>query len=594
MRRIAVAAALLALCASASACRGRPRSWDLPLDTSPVRDGEALLEFDLGGGAPEKSSGGLFSLPAHDTFDVLVATIHQAQKRKEIKGLFLSFGAAGIGWARAHELGESIVALKKSTGVKVRCHADAWDNTSYAAAARACDVISMSPGGEVEMTGPAASIPYARELLEDKLHAQVDILQVGKFKGAAEPLTRDGPSDEYKQSIERALGAISQSNHDALEARNVASLIGTGPWAGNEAIDKKLVDVLEDKRAARESAKKDAGGVPVEVVFGDEDDRGGKPGLLDLLRIFAQHGTDAVNKPNVRLLRLEGEISLGDGGGGLLGGSSGIVSRKLVDQLHRLAVDTNVKAVVLRIDSPGGSALGSDLVWLAVKELRDKKPVIVSVGEMAASGGYYIASAANSIYAEPESIVGSVGVVGGKIAFGGTLAMVGVHTASFGDKRAAQLGSISEPWDEDTKARLQGSMETIYALFLDRVSKGRGQPKEKFENAVEGRVFGGAQARDLGLVDEVGGLSDALAAAKKAGGLPDDAPIVTDEAQGIADLIDGSDEALARRLGGDDLVPLPADASSELSALREWALSFVKVSKGSGVAAMLPAPLILR
>jgi protease-4 len=128
-------------------------------------------------------------------------------------------------------------------------------------------------------------------------------------------------------------------------------------------------------------------------------------------------------------------------------------------------------------------------------------------------------------------------------------------------------------------------METIYALFLDRISAGRGQPKEKFDNAVQGRVFGGAQAQDLGLVDEVGGLSDALAAAKKAGGLSDDAPIVTDEAQGIVDLLDGDDEAL---------VPLPADAPSELTALREWALSFVRVSKGCGVAAMLPAPLILR
>jgi protease-4 len=603
MRRPAVAALLsLASFASLAAlasvamigCRGRPRSWDLPLDTSPSSDGAFLLEFDLGSGVPERSSGGLFSLPSRDTFDVLVAALHQAQKRKEIKGVFLSFGVAPIGWARAHELGDSLVALKKQFGIKMSCHADAWDNTSYAAAVRACDVISMSPGGEVEMTGPAASIPYARELLEDKLHAQVDILQVGRFKGAAEPLTRDGPSDEYKESIERALGAISKSNHDALEARGVDALIGTGPWAGNEAIDKKLVDVLMDKKAAREAAKKDAGGVPIDVVFGSEDDRGGRPGLLDLLRIFAQHGTEAVNKPNVRLLRLEGEISLGGDGGGLFGGSSGIVSRKLVDQLHRLTNDANVKAVVLRIDSPGGSALGSDLVWLAVKELRDKKPVIVSVGEMAASGGYYIASAANTIYAEPESIVGSVGVVGGKIAFGGTLAMIGVHTASFGDKRAAQLGSLTEPWDDETKARLQGSMETIYRLFLDRVSTGRGQPKEKFENAVEGRVFGGQQAQELGLVDEVGGLSDALAAAKKAGGLSDDAPIVTDEAQGIVDLLDGDDDASAPRIGSDVLAPLPADASSELTALRDWARSFVRVSQGSGVAAMMPAPLILR
>lgn len=566
-------------------CRGRPRSWDLPVDSDRTRDGATVIEFDLSGGAPEKSSGGLFSIPSRDTFDVLVAVMHQAQKRKELRGVFVSFGTADIGWARSHEFGEGLAALRKN-GVRVLCHADAWDKTTYAAAARGCDTIAMSPGGEVEMTGPAASIPYARELLEDKLHAQVDILQVGKFKGAAEPLTRDGPSDEYKQSIERALGAIAQSNRDALAARGVEEWIGTGPYAGREALDKKLVDELVDRKQARDEAKKDAGGAPVEVVFGSEGDRGSKPGLLDLLRLFATRGTEAVNKPHVRLLRLEGEISLGSDGGGLFGGSSGIVARKLVEQSRKLATDGSVRAVVLRIDSPGGSALGSDLAWLAVKELRGKKPVIVSVGEMAASGGYYIATAGGTIYAEPESIVGSVGVVGGKIAFGGTLALAGIHTASFGDKRAAQLGSLSEPWDDETKARLRGSMEEIYRLFLDRVSDGRGKPKEAFMNAVEGRVFGGAQAKELGLVDEVGGLSEALAAAKKEAGLPDDAPIVTDDTGGITELLDGNED--------DALIPLPVDAPNELTVLRRWALEFVRVSEGTGVAAVLPAPFLLR
>ena len=584
-----VAGALVA--ASASGCRGRPRSWDVPIDTDRARDsGAAVLEIDLTSGAPEKTAGGLLSLPSRHTFDVLVAALGQAEGRKEVKGVFVAFGTSGLGWARAHELGEGLARLKKK-GISVLCHADAWDDTTYAAAARGCDTIAMSPAGEVEATGPASAIPYARELLVDKLHAQVDILQVGKFKGAAEPLTLDGPSDEYRTSIERALSAIASANKEALAIRGVDALVGTGPYMGQETIDKKLVDLLVDRKGAREEAKKRAQGVPVEVIYGPGGGGGApKLGLLDFFRLFTTGGDEASARPHVRLVRLHGEISLGSEGG-LLGGPAGIVSRKLVDDMHALAKDDNVKAVVLRIDSPGGSALGSDLVWIAVKELRDKKPVIVSVGEMAASGGYYIASAGTKIFAEPESIVGSIGVVGGKISFRGSLALVGVHTASFGDPRKAQLSSITEPWDDATRARLQESMTRIYGLFLDRISEGRGQPKEHYSEAVEGRVFGGAQAKDLGLVDELGGLGEAIAEAKRAGKLDEGAAVVTDAPDSLLGALTGDDElhALTTAIG-----PIPEALAPELWALRSWVLGFVRATGGGGIAAMLPTPLIIR
>ena len=248
MKRLSILALSLAV---ALGCRGRPRSWDVPLDTErPRAGGAAVLEFDLGAGAPETAKGGVLQIPSRHTFDNLVAALHQASKRKELKGVFVSFGAAPLGWARAHELGDALVAIREQK-IPVLCHADAWDNGTYAAAARGCETIAMSPGGEVEATGPAATVPYARELLVDKLKAKVDILQVGKFKGAAEPLTRDGPSEEYKVSIEGALGAITASYRDAMSKRGVADLVGTGPWAGNEAVTRKLVDLLVDRRGER-------------------------------------------------------------------------------------------------------------------------------------------------------------------------------------------------------------------------------------------------------------------------------------------------------------------------------------------------------
>ena len=588
MKRSGAVVALLAAAAISVGCRGRPRSWDAPVEGA---EGDVrapiVAELDLTSGAPEKSAGGLLSMPSKYTFDALVASLHKMAGRKEIKGVLVSFGSASLGWARAREVGTALSKLRER-GVSVLCHADAWDNTTYAAAVRGCDTIAMSPGGEVELTGPAAVIPYMHELLVTQLHAQVDMLQIGKFKGAEEPLTRDGPSDEFRASLENALSAITSSYREGLAIRGVAALAGTGPYMGQETIDQKLVDLLVDLKGARDEAKKRAGGVPVAVVFGPHE-KTQSTGLFDLLRSLSQQGSESSSRPHVSLVRLNGEISLGDGGG--LFGSAGIDASKVVEHAHALLADDDVKAVVLRIDSPGGSALGSDNAWIALKELRDKKPVIVSIGEMAASGGYYLASTGTRIFAEPESIVGSIGVVGGKISFEGSLAMIGVHTASFGDPRAAQVASMTQPWDDATKARLQAGMETIYGLFLDRIEAGRGRPKATFSNAVEGRVFGGAQAKELGLVDELGGLAEALAAAKKAGGLAEDAPVVADSSGGFFEQLFSSGDDEARLPMG---LRLGQGAPIELVAMRDWLLSFVRATEGGRVAAMLPSPLVVR
>ncbi len=585
MRRIATLSILLAI-----GCRGRPRSWDVPVEAErPRAGGAAVLEFDLASGAPETAKGGVLQIPSRHTFDALVAALHQADKRKDLKGVFVAFGAAPLGWARAHELGDALLAIRNKK-IPVLCHADAWDNGAYAAAARGCDTIAMSPGGEVEATGPAATVPYARELLVDKLKAKVDILQVGKFKGAAEPLTRDGPSEEYRVSIEGALAAITRSFREAMDARGVGDLVGTGPWAGDEAKTKKLVDLLVDRRGARAEIKKRSSDAPVMTAFGPGMEGPPKLGIVDLVRLLSQPSGEASARPHVRLVRLHGEISLGgDGGGGLFGQPTGIVARRVVERAHQLAEDARVKAVVLRIDSPGGSALGSDLAWIALKELRDKKPVVVSIGEMAASGGYYLASAGSRIFAEPESIVGSIGVVGGKIAFGGTLAMAGVHTATFGDPRAAQLASMTEAWDDATRERLLATMKGIYALFLKRIGEGRGRAPESFDPAVEGRVFGGDRAKELGLVDEIGGLGAALAHAKKAANLDEGAPIVVDDAQSFFEMLSpDEDEAFA---------PLGSAATPELIALRKWVRALLRATTEGGsshAATILPIPLVLR
>jgi protease-4 len=258
-----------------------------------------------------------------------------------------------------------------------------------------------------------------------------------------------------------------------------------------------------------------------------------------------------------------GAISM-EGGGGLLGEGGGIVEKRLVRTLARLEKDDDVKAVVLRIDSPGGSALASDLLWHELMRIRAVKPVVVSVGAMAASGGYYLASTGNVVFADDASIVGSIGVVGGKIAADHALERIGVHAetipAKVGDPRAASRAafeSLLSPWDEPTRERMRAAMTGIYELFLARVAEGRKMPVEKVRESAEGRIFGGREGKARGLVDELGGLTDAMARARALAGLEADARVaIAGEGGGLLD-------ALAEDGPRGRLAPTPLDAAVE-------------------------------
>jgi protease-4 len=269
------------------------------------------------------------------------------------------------------------------------------------------------------------------------------------------------------------------------------------------------------------------GAVREEVRFGGGQQSSGDD-FSDVLRAIAG---ESLGGAPVALVRASGAISM-EGGSGPLSDSGGIVERRMVRTLQRLEKDDSIKAVVLRIDSPGGSALASDLIWRALMRIRAKKPLVVSVGGMAASGGYYLASSGTVVYADEASILGSIGVVSGKIAADRALGKIGVHAetipAKTGDSRAAARAgyeSLLEPWDDATRARLLATMTGIYELFLARVAEGRGIPTERVAASAEGRIFSGSDAKTRGLVDELGGLADAIARARKMAGLPDDARV---------------------------------------------------------------------
>jgi protease IV len=283
-------------------------------------------------------------------------------------------------------------------------------------------------------------------------------------------------------------------------------------------------------------------------------------------------------------------------GGGLVGGADGIVARRLLKTLSRLEGDDDVKAVVLRIDSPGGSALASDLLWHALMRLRGKKALVVSIGDMAASGGYYLASSGAVVFASETSIVGSIGVVGGKIAADRALEKIGVHAETFpakvGDPQAAPRAayeSLFVPWDDATRARVLDTMTSIYTLFLNRVAEGRRIPVDRVAASAEGRIFSGRDGKARGLVDEFGGLSEAIARARELAGLRTDARV------GVAEEPGG----LLRAMGGDDVrspaiaisVPLP---TQPLASVVSFVNSLAPLAQNETLACALPFALSVR
>jgi protease-4 len=283
-------------------------------------------------------------------------------------------------------------------------------------------------------------------------------------------------------------------------------------------------------------------------------------------------------------------------GGGLLGDGGGIVERKLVRTLSRLEKDDDVKAVILRIDSPGGSALASDLLWHELMRIRAAKTLVVSIGDMAASGGYYLASAGAVIFAEETSIVGSIGVVGGKIAIDRALEKIGIHAETFSaktrDRRAgarAAYDSLLMPWDDATRERVLETMTGVYRLFLSRVSEGRGISVERVTDFAEGRIFSGRDGRTRGLVDTIGGLREAIARARVLAGLPPDARV------GLAGEPSGLLQALGAEGRGDARTArFLSEETRGLAEILPFVASIAPLARGEEALCALPFALTVR
>jgi protease-4 len=523
---------------------------------APPKVGKELRAIRLGDPPEESPQHGL--LGNELTHRSLIDRVAGLADDDDVSGVFLHIGELSGAWARGADLRDALASVRKK-GKPIHCHFETTDNLGYALLSESCDRISITPSGTLDLVGVAIDTVYARELLHN-LGLDAQMLQEGRFKGAADPLTRDDMPKEVQETLgaiaddlqERVLKAIAGGRKLPME--RVQALIDQGPFTAEDAQKAGLVDEIVFDDGARAEAKVAA--KAQRVV--DEQLKPAKPsiGLFDLVKALFS-GESEEKKPKgdrLVLAYLAGTIMRGTPAS-----YRGAQAEGFVHAMREFATDPHVKAVVLRIDSPGGSALASDLMWQAVRKVQKRKPVIVSIGDMCASGGYYVASAGSEIMAQNESLVGSIGVVGGKVVVSDLAQRIGVHFAHLGRGKHAGWQSATRPFTNEERQLFEHHLRTTYDLFLARIAEGRKLTRSQIEPYAEGRLMTGRRARAGKLVDSEGGLRSALARAREQGKLAKDAQVqVWPEKPGWFDALselsentesDGESPLLARIVG---------------------------------------------
>ncbi len=435
---------------------------------------------------------------------------------EEYLGVVIYMDMPALSLSQVLTIAEKIAEVRDA-GKLVMTYGEAYDTMGYLLACSA-DMILLQHKGEVRLSGVAVEEMYLAGLLE-KIGAKADLVQVGKYKGASEALMRTGPSEAWNQNFDALLddlydqiiGQIADGR--GLARSEVEALLGDS-WVMQDVdyLRRRVVDRLTDRDLVDVT----------EVEFGDSFIWDDSMGLGDaevninnpmmLFGLLFREQDTRTHRPTIAVVHATGAIHSGESSHGQgLFDSQSIGSRTLVEVLGDTRDDENIKGVILRISSPGGSALASEIIWQAVRDLGEQKPVFVSVGSMAASGGYYIACAGDEVYLSPSSIVGSIGVVGGKIVLGGLYEWAGIQIHRRSRGPMGDIFNSVEPFTEDQRATVRKSMELIYDQFVQRVTIGRGTRLPDVGSVAEGRLFTGRQAVENGMGDKLGGVAEAMA-----------------------------------------------------------------------------------
>ncbi len=526
MRRFALSA-LLALVLVLPARADDPKPADPPKPLATVAHIKLSGALDESPSAEEPIFGN-----AAENFAAKLARIRKAKKDSSIKALYLHLDGLHIGWGKLDELTTAIKDFRASGKKTIAC-LEAGESKDYLVAL-ACDHIVVPEAGWIMLTGIRAEATFYKDLFE-KIGVKADMLQMGAFKGAAEPYTRNKLSPENRQQLESIINdyfehdivgrIIAGRKQQKWKAEEVEKLIDSGPFTAKTAVKVGLVDGLAYPDDIEELVKKQLGVAVVKVI---KDYGKAKSEELDfsnplaLLKLMSSSKPKSSKKPKVAVIYAVGVINSGKGGSNPLQGAS-VGSTTIIEAIRQAEEDVTVKAIVLRVDSPGGSALASDLMW---NELRKcKKPVIASMGDVAASGGYYISMGCQKIYAEPGTLTGSIGVIGGKLTYGGLYDMLGVKTEVIRRGQHSDILSSDRVWTPSEREAFRSMMSDVYDQFLDKAVQGRKRAGNKMtrselEKLAGGHIWTGRQAKANGLIDALGTLDDAIADAWARGKMP--------------------------------------------------------------------------
>ena len=445
----------------------------------------------------------------------LLAQFRKAKVDKRITAVLLDIDMSETGWAKSEEIRTAIEDFRTS-GKPVYAYMETGLNKDYYIAT-ACDKIFVPPPGELFTIGLAADVMFFRGSL-DKLGVYPDMYQIGKYKSAGDTFTQKQMTDAHREYINsmlddlygRYLDGISKARKKSVD--EVKALIDEAPYSAAKAKEIGLIDGALYHDDVEKELKKRLG-------YKDTDDlhiaRGGD------YKQITQESLGLNKGEKIAIVYAAGDITSGrstfSGNG-----QETIGSDSLVKTINDVRDDRSIKAIVLRIDSPGGSGLASDIIWRAIEAAKAKKPIVVSMSDVAASGGYYIACNANKIVAEPSTITGSIGVVGGKPVLKGFYDWIGVSNEYVMRGKNAGMFRESEKFSDTERAKFQEFLKNTYDDFTSKVAKGRGKEQTYIDSIGQGRVWTGFQGKERGLVDEYGGLDKAIELAKQLANIPAD------------------------------------------------------------------------
>jgi protease-4 len=545
---------------------------------------DIVLTADLTGGLidsaePDPMSRLLFG--EKTTLRDFVDALERAGDDPRVKALYIQLGDDSMALAKTQQVRDAIAAFRAKGKFAIAfsdTFGEGGPGTRPYYLATACDEIWLQPLGEVGITGLRSEATFFKGLL-DKLGIAASIEHREEFKTAMNMLTEAQMTPAQREEVEALLTSM-QDQIDRgiaaarkLQAADVAALVDRAPLPADAAKAAGLIDrvAYQDEALARAQQRAGAGAK-----------------TMALSRYLAAAGRPHRSGARIALIYGTGLITRTASEAGALTQDTGFTARALERAFDAAVRDKDVRAIVFRIDSPGGSATASETIWREVVRARQRgKPIVVSMGDLAASGGYYVAAPADKIVAEPATLTGSIGVLGGKVVVAGLLEKLGITTDSVQRGANADMFSTARDFSPQAHQHLTDELDNTYRGFKDRVATGRHLTADAVEAAAKGRVWTGEDAKGLGLVDALGGYDTAFALARQVANLPSDAPIdivVYPRERGLAALLFG------RFLGrdDDDAGAPAATLQRSLAALRMLAIAVDTVSSDPSILRMIP------